>query len=97
MAYNDNIDCFRSGRDGTFVPEGVDAALAGLAFGALGPPKKSRPRSESEALVGLAIGGAFVGGGCEPAGSVVLGRAGGVGTSPNRSICCEALAGGGIG
>lgn len=98
VAYKDKIDCFKSGRDGMFTPEGVDAALAGLPLGgAEGPPKKSSPRRESEAFVGLLAGGALAGGGCEPDGSVVLGLAGGVGTSPNRSMGCEAFVGGGIG
>ena len=60
------------------APAGCDA----------GPPKKSRPRSESAGFV--ALGGACCpgGGGLAPTVSVVVGLAGGVGSSPSMSIVC---------
>ena len=63
-------------------------ALEGLTDGAEGgAPKKSKPRRESPCF--CCLGGAatsFGGGGRTLGVSVVLGRAGGVGISPNRSI-----------
>ena len=85
-AYKERIDCLRSGLDGIAEPDGVEAELDGLADAADGgPPKKSRPSSESAALA--CLGGAEALGGAVRLGtSVVLGLAGGSGTSPNRSI-----------
>ena len=84
------MDCLRSGRDGTEAAPGVEDALAGLTDAAAGgPPKKSRPKRESPGFVCLGGGGAaagFGGGGRALGVSVVLGRAGGVGTSPNKSM-----------
>ena len=84
-AYKERIDCLRSGLEGTAEPDGVDAELDGLpdiADG--GPPKKSRPSNESAALA--CLGGAeSLGGADRPGMSVVLGLAGGSGTSLNRS------------
>ena len=86
-AYNDKIDCLRSGREGTADPVGVDAELDGLPVDeAGGAPKNSRPSNESAAFV--CFGGAEVlgGGGRETGISVVLGLAGGSIMSPNKSI-----------
>lgn len=70
------------------VPPAADAALAGLAEGAEGgPPKKSSPNNESPCF--CCFGGAAAsleGGGRMSGVSVVLGRAGGVGMSPNKSM-----------
>ena len=81
------MDCFRSGREGPLLPAGVDAELLGRPVFAAGPPKKSIPKSESEAFVCLGAGGSLGGGGRELGVSVVLGLAGGSGMSPNKSIC----------
>lgn len=84
-AYNERIDCLRSGLEGTAEPDGVDAELDGLpevADGGL--PKKSRPSNESAAFACLGREVAF-GGAVRLGTSVVLGLAGGSGTSPNRS------------
>ena len=88
----------RSGREGPVDVAGVDAALDGLPVEAEGgPPKKSSPNNESAGFEGL-DGVAFLGGGGRPlATSVVLGLAGGVGTSPNRSTFGAALGIGGGG
>ena len=84
-AYKERIDCLRSGLDGTAGPDGVEAELDGLPEVADGePPKKSRPSNESAALTCLGGAGAF-GGAARPGTSVVLGLAGGSGTSPKRS------------
>ena len=50
-AYSERMDCFRSGREGTFEEGLVAAALDGLP-GALddADPKKSKPRRESPVL-----------------------------------------------
>ena len=81
------MDCFKSGLEGAVMLPGVEAALEGLAEDVEGgPPKKSRPRSESPCF--CCFGGAaeaFGGGGRVFGVSVVLGRAGGVGMSPNKS------------
>ena len=85
-AYRERIDCLRSGLEGPAGIFGVEDELDGLAGGIdCGPPKKSRPSNESAAF--CCFGGAgFSGGGARaPAVSVVLGRAGGSGISPNRS------------
>ncbi len=84
-AYNERIDCLRSGLDGTAEPDGVEAELDGLADVADGgPPKKSRPSNESAALA--CFRGAEACGGAVRLGmSVVLGLTGGSGTSPKRS------------
>lgn len=80
------MDCLRSGLEGTAAPTEVDdePGLPDELEG--GPPKKSSPNSESAALP--CLGGAvfFVGGALAPGESVVFGLAGGVGTSPNKSI-----------
>lgn len=79
------MDCLRSGLEGTADPDGVEAELDGLPDVADGgPPKKSRPSKESAALACLGGADAFGGAG-RLAASVVLGLAGGSGTSPNRS------------
>lgn len=84
-AYNERIDCLRSGLEGIAEPDGVEAELDGLPEVADGgPPKKSRPSNESAALACLGRAEAF-GGADRPGTSVVLGLAGGSGTSPNRS------------
>ena len=85
-AYNESIDCLRSGLEGTVGPDGVEAELDGLPDVVDGgPPKKSRPSKESAALA--CLGGAEAFGGAVRLGiSVVLGLVGGSGTSPNRSI-----------
>ena len=77
---------------------GVDAALDGLPEDADGgPPKKSSPNNESAGFDCLG-GAVFLGGGGRlPATSVVLGLAGGAGTSPNRSTFRAALGIGGGG
>ena len=77
------------------LPEGVEAELLGRPAEAVGgPPKKSNPSSESEALVCFG-GGAFLGGGGREAGaSVVLGLTGGCGMSPNKSTCVAGFGGG---
>lgn len=81
------MDCLRSGREEAAEAPGVDVALGGLSDVAEGgPPKKSKPSNESPGF--CCLGGAAVAfgrGGRVVGGSVVLGRAGGVGTSPNRS------------
>lgn len=87
-AYSDRIDCLRSGRDWlTDPPMALPEALEGLSVGPVrGAPKKSRPSNESPCFAcGLDEGGAF-GGAAREAGSVVLGLAGGVGTSPRMSM-----------
>jgi len=87
-AYKDRMDCLRSDRPGTpGVP--TDAALDGRAGGAdCVPPKKSRPSNDSPGLFcfGGAAGALTGGGRAETAGSVVTGRGGCDGSSPNRSM-----------
>lgn len=85
--YKERMDCLRSGLDGAIEPPGVDVALDGLAEDVEGgPPKKSNPRSESPCFCGFEGAAAALGGGGRWFGvSVVLGRAGGVGMSPNKS------------
>ena len=84
-AYNERIDCLRSGLEGTAVPDGVEAELDGLPDVADGgPPKKSRPSNESAAFACL-LGAEAFGGADRPGMSVVFGLTGGSGTSPNRS------------
>ena len=85
-AYNDKMDCLRSGLEGPVEPAGVDDTLGGLIPAVDGPPKKSSPNSESAALEGLVGAVALGGGGRAPGVSVVLGLAGGSGTSPKRSM-----------
>ena len=85
-AYNDRMDCLRSGLEGPVEPAGVEDTLDGLTPEVDGPPKKSSPRSESAALDGLVGTVALGGGGRAPGVSVVLGLAGGSGTSPKRSM-----------
>lgn len=84
-AYNERIDCLRSGLEVLAEPDGIEAELDGLPDVVDdGPPKKSRPSSESAAFACLGGAEAFGGAG-RPGTSVVLGLAGGSGTSPNRS------------
>ena len=80
------MDCLRSGLEGPVEPAGVDDTLDGLTPEVDGPPKKSSPSSESAALDGLVGAVTLGGGGRAPGVSVVLGLAGGSGTSPKRSI-----------
>lgn len=84
-AYNERIDCLRSGLEGSAEPDGVVAELDGLPDAVDGaPPKKSRPSNESAALA--CLGGAEAFGGAGRLGtSVVFGLAGGSTMSPNRS------------
>lgn len=86
-AYKERMDCLRSGLEGAAMLPGVELAPAGFIEEVEGGPlKKSRPRSESPCF--CCFGGAtaaFGGGGRVLGVSVVLGRAGGVGMSPNRS------------
>ena len=86
--YKERMDCLRSGLEGAVGPLGVDVALDGLAEDVEGgPPKKSSPRRESPCFCGFAGAAGAFGGGSRTLGvSVVLGRAGGAGTSPNKSI-----------
>ena len=84
-AYNDKMDCLRSGLEEPVEPAGVDDTLGGLIPALDGPPKKSSPSSESAALEGFVGAVALRGGGRAPGVSVVLGLAGGSGTSPKRS------------
>lgn len=87
-AYSDRIDCLRSGLEAVGAAPEVVVALEGLAEGAEGgPPKKSKPRRESPCF--CCFGGpaaSFMGGGRTLGVSAVLGRAGGIGMSPNKSI-----------
>ena len=85
-AYKDKMDCLRSGLEGPVEPTGVDDTLGGLTPVVDEPPKKSSPSSESAALEGLGGAVALGGGGRAPGVSVVLGLAGGSGTSPKRSM-----------
>lgn len=89
------MDCFRSGLEGAVEPPGVDAELDGLPMDDEGgPPKKSRPNNESAAFVCFGGPEDLEGGSRLPGVSVVLGLAGGSGTSPNRSTGGAALGGG---
>lgn len=97
-AYNDKMDCFRSGRDGPDEPSALPEALKGTSAGAEGgPPKKSKPNSESPCFAGALVGTEAFGGGARDDGSVVLGLAGGVGISPRMSMFCGGLRGGPFG
>lgn len=83
------MDCLRSGLEGPATLPGVEVVLEGPAEEAVGgAPKKSNPRSESPCFCcfGGAGTAAFGGGGRVLGVSVVLGRAGGVGMSPNKSM-----------
>lgn len=92
------MDCFRSGRDGPDEPSAFPEALKGPSADAEGgPPKKSRPNSESPCFAGALIGTEVFGGAARDDGSVVLGLAGGVGISPRISIFCGGLLGGPFG
>ena len=96
-AYKERIDCLRSNLNWTAGPDGAEAELDGLPDVADGgPPKKSRPSNESAALACLGGAEAF-GGAAGPGTSVVLGLAGGSGTSPNRSTGGAAFGAGGTG
>ena len=88
------MDCLRSGLEGIAELDGVEAELDGLPDVADGgPPKKSRPSKESAALA--CLGGAVVFEGADrPGTSVVLGLAGGSGTSPNKSTAGAAFGAG---
>jgi len=96
-AYNDRIDCFRSGLDGAAeAPAGP--VLEGLAGGAELPPRKSNPNNEPPAFV--CFGGAasaFGGGALAATGGPVLDRGGAGAASPKRSITGAGLACGGGG
>ncbi len=95
-AYNERMDCFKSGLEGTAGLAGLEDELEGLADEPDGgPPKKSRPSNESDALVGLGGAEALRGGGLAPVVSVVFGLTGGSGTSPKRSTWGVAFGGGG--
>lgn len=94
VAYRDNIDCFKSGRDIPPCEVDVGAALPGRLTGVDWLfPKKSNPSSESAGLVCFAaagcaeLGGGGGGGRATADGPVVLGRAGGlmVSSPPMRS------------
>ena len=75
----------RSGLDEAVVPVCV-LALEGLVEEEEGgAPKKSKPKSESPCFCCFGGADAFGGGARTLGVSVVLGRAGGVGTSPKRS------------
>ena len=94
FAYSDRIDCFKSGRDIPVELPGVEEVLAGRLEGGWGSPKKSSPSNESPGL--FCFGGAGCwGGATRGVGSVVLGRAGGAISSPNKSMegCCRCTAG----
>ena len=92
------MDCFRSGLEGPVLPDGVEEELEGLPEVVDGgPPKKSRPSRESAAFVGLGGWELLEGAGRVPGVSVVLGLAGGSGTSPKRSMFGAAFGIGGIG
>jgi hypothetical protein len=85
-AYNDSIDCLRSGLEEV----GLEAALEGLpVVEDGGPPKKSRPSKDSPCLAGLCgttAGPALVG--FVSGMSAVFGLIGGTMgvSSPNRSM-----------
>ena len=97
-AYSDKMDCFRSGRDGPDEPSALPEALKGTSAGAEGgPPKKSKPNSESPCFAGALVGTEAFGGAARDGGSVVLGLAGGVGISPRMSMFCGGLRGGPFG
>ena len=82
-AYNERIDCLRSGLDGAAAVGPVLEGLAGCADAP--PPRKSRPNSESPALVCFGGAGSAFGGTLLPIGGPVLGLAGaGACSSPNR-------------
>lgn len=91
-AYNDRIDCFRSGLDEV----GFEAALDGLPeLDEGGPPKKSRPSNDSPCLGcfgGAASGPVLVG--LRSGISAVFGLIGGaIGlSSPNRSTLAAGAA-----
>ncbi len=86
-AYSDRMDCLRSDFDGPLaVPPTAPRSFDGRAGAAGGAPKKSRPRRDSAGLVCFAGAGGALDGGCVPSGGPVLGRAGGVTSSPKRSI-----------
>lgn len=92
------MDCFRSGREGTVEPEGVDAELDGLpAVAGGGPPKKSMPSKDSEAFACFGGAEALGGGGRPPRVSVVLGLTGSAGSPSYRSIGGPAFGAGGNG
>lgn len=60
-AYNESIDCFKSGRDVALLFPGV-VALEGLPGEfAVDDPKKSKPRRESPVLFGLCCDAAVAG------------------------------------
>jgi hypothetical protein len=64
------------------MPEPLDGPAGGAA---VGPPKKSRPSSESAGLVCLGAATSAFGGGCDRMGGPVLGLAGAEKSSPNKS------------
>jgi hypothetical protein len=82
-AYNDNIDCLRSGLDGA---DCCGPVLEGLAGCAPPPPMKSKPSKESPALVCFGGAGSDFSGTVLVLGGPVLGRGGAdIGSSPKRS------------
>lgn len=86
------MDCFRSGRDGPDEPTAFPEALKGPSAGAEeGPPKKSKPNSESPCFTGALVGTGAFGSAARGDGSVVLGLAGGVGIPPRMSMFCGGL------
>ncbi len=92
------MDCFRSGREGSVVPAGVDAELDGRpAVVGCGLPKKSIPSRDSEAFACFGGAEALGGGGRPPRVSVVLGLTGSEGSLSNRSIAGPAFGTGGKG
>ncbi len=98
IEYRDSIELLRSFLDGTAEPEGVEAELDGLTdVAGGGAPKKSRPSRESAAFVCFGAAVVLGGGGLEIGVSVVLGLAGGGGTSSKRSMGGFGFGGGGTG
>jgi hypothetical protein len=94
VAYNDRIDCFRSGLEDI----GFEAALEGLpAVDDGGPPKKSSPSNDSPCLAGrcIAAGGPTLVGFVSGI-SAVLGLIGGAMglSSPKRSMLAVGAAAG---
>ena len=86
-AYNERIDCLRSGREGPDEPRAFPEALEGLSAGAEGGlPKKSRPNNESPCFACGFVGTEAIGGAAREGGPVVLGLTGGFGISPSMSM-----------
>lgn len=82
------MDCLRSGREGA-AAAAAGPVLEGRAGCDVGPPpRKSKPNSESPALVCFGGAASAFGGTARAAGGPVLGRGGAGVSSPNRSITC---------